>query len=96
MAVYYTSPQSFKISFLFVDLKTLGTFNKFLIGWFIKLSVLTFQPLIEIYRRGNFVYHHSGYTSIYRPLSYPFRSLPCKRVKVSETTSICIVEFQLL
>ena len=35
-----------------------------------------FQPLIIIYKRGNFVYHHKGYcTSIYRQISYPFRSL---------------------
>ena len=34
-----------------------------------------FQPLIIIYRRGNFVDYHWGYISIYRPLSYPFRSL---------------------
>ena len=33
-----------------------------LIGLFIKLSVLTFQPKIVIYRRGNFVYHHCGCT----------------------------------
>ena len=42
-----------------------------LIGLFIKLSVQTFQLLIEIYRRSNFMYHHWGYTLIYRP----FRSL---------------------
>ena len=28
-----------------------------------------------IWRRSNFVYHHWGNISIYRPLSYPFRSL---------------------
>ena len=43
------------------------------IGWFIKLSVQTFQPLIVIY--SNFVYHSWVRTSIYRPLSYLFRSL---------------------
>ena len=32
------------------------------------------QPLI-IFRRGIFVYRHWGCKSIYRPLSYPFRSL---------------------
>ena len=42
--VYYTSPQSFIIT-LFV----------ILIRWFIKSSVHTFQPLIVIYRWGNFV-----------------------------------------
>ena len=34
-----------------------------------------FQPLIVIYREGNFVYRHWGCTSIYRPLSNPFGSL---------------------
>ena len=42
---------------------------------FIKLNVQTFQPLILINRRGNFVYTHWGCTSIYRPLSFPYRSL---------------------
>ena len=46
-----------------------------LIGWFIKLSVQTFQPLIVIYRKGNFVYRDWGCTSICRSLSYPFRLL---------------------
>ena len=46
-----------------------------LIGWLIKISVQTFQPIIIIYRRGNFVYHLRECTSIYRSLSYPFRSL---------------------
>ena len=40
-----------------------------------KLSVQKFQQLIVIYRLGNFVYNHWGCTSIYRLLSYPFRSL---------------------
>ncbi len=48
---------------------------KILICYFVKLSVHAFHPLLVIYRRGNFVYHHQGCTSIYRPLSYPFRSL---------------------
>ena len=47
--------------------------------FFLKLQLnlvggLTF-PLSVIYRKGNFVYHHKGCTSIYRPLSYPFRFL---------------------
>ena len=46
-----------------------------LIGWFIKSSVHTFLPLILIYWRGNFVCKYWGCTSIYRPLSYPFKSL---------------------
>ena len=44
-------------------------------GRFVKISVQTFQFLIVIYKRGNFVNHYVGCTSIYRPLSYPFRSL---------------------
>ena len=39
-------------------------FVKILIDWFIKLSVYTFQNLIVISRRGNFVYHHWGLYSI--------------------------------
>ena len=46
-------PKVFNV-FLFVGLITLGNF----IGWVIKLSVQTFQPLNVIYSRGNFVYHH--------------------------------------
>ena len=49
-----------------------------LIGCSIKSSVQTFQPLVVIYRRGNFMYqNYWGCTSIYRPLSYPFRSQDC-------------------
>ena len=33
------------------------------------------KPLFVIYRRCNFVYHYRVCTSIYQPLSYPFRSL---------------------
>ena len=75
LAVYYTSSQSFMIISLFVCLTTLGPLIEFLIGWFIKLSVQKFQPLILIYRRRSFVYQHLSCTSIYRPLSYHFRSL---------------------
>ena len=55
------SPQSLT-SFLICWLN----FFVFLIGWFIKLSVGTFQPLIEIYGRGNFVY--INLTTIVLPL----------------------------
>ena len=41
-------------------------------NWFINLSVQLFLPLILIYRRDNFVYHHWGCTWIYRPLAYPW------------------------
>ena len=58
-------------------IRWLNKFGDFfiLIGCIIKLCVLTFQPLIVIYRSGNFVYHQWGFTSIYWPLPYPFRSL---------------------
>ena len=54
--------------FFFVGLTTLGTFIElWLVG---SLSFQTFQPLIVIYRRVNFVHHLFECTSIYRPLSY--------------------------
>ena len=72
-AVYYTSSQKFYNNvFKFV---TLGTFIDFwLVGSF-SLVAKRFNPPIVYYKRGNFVYHHLIYTSIYRPLSYPFKSL---------------------
>ena len=55
----------------FVGLKFWG------LGWCIKLSVQKFQPLILIYKRDDILVNHDwGCTSIYRQLSYPFRSLP--------------------
>ena len=60
------------IVFLFVGLTTMGTSMNF-IGCFITLSVQTFQLLIVIYRRSNFVYHYRGCKSIYQPLSYPLK-----------------------
>ena len=42
-AIYYNSPQSFKITFSYLLVKQLsGFFYYILIGWFIKLIVLTF------------------------------------------------------
>ena len=70
-AVFYTSPQSFLITFSYW-LNNFRDFSKILIGWFIKLNVQTFQSQNLIYRMGNFVYSHWECTSIYRPLSYPF------------------------
>ncbi len=64
MGCLFHYPQSF-----------IRTFPWIWIGWFIRLSVQTFRPLIVIYRWGNFVYRHWECTSIYRPLSYPFWSL---------------------
>ena len=66
--VYYTSP---KYILLMLAWQLWGP----LLNFIIKLSVQTFQPLTVIYRRGNFIYHHWGCASIYRPLSYTFRSL---------------------
>ena len=71
----HKSPKSNNNVFIFVGLTTLGTVNWILIGWLIKLSVKTLQPLIVIYRSNHFVYNHWGCTSINRPLSYPFRFL---------------------
>ena len=75
LSVYCTSPQSYVITFLMGWINNFGDFYRILISRFIQLSVQTFQPLIVIYKRSNFVYHHWGCTPIYRPLSYPFRSL---------------------
>ena len=61
--------------YFIVCLTTLGIIIIFLIGWSIKLSVQTFQPLTVIYRRENLACNHWGCTSIYLPFSYPFRSL---------------------
>ena len=71
-AVKYTSLQSFLIRWL----NNFGDFNLILISWLVfQLIVDTFQPLLVIYIRGNFVYHHWKCTPIYRSLSYPFRFL---------------------
>ena len=65
----------FIISFFYSLALQLRGLKWILIGCFIKLSVQTFQPLILIYRSGNFVYYYWGCISIYRPLNYPLRSL---------------------
>ena len=44
-------------------------FYLILIGWFIMLSVQTFQPHIVIYRKGNFVYHHQFIGNCLIPLN---------------------------
>ena len=64
-AVYCTSPQSFIITFSNSLAYQLWGLQWNLIGWFINLSVQTFQPLISIYSMGNFVYSHWGCTSNY-------------------------------
>ena len=70
-AVYSTSPKSFITMFLYSLAQQLwGITLKF--DW---LVYRVYKLLIVIYRRGNFVYHHWGGTSIYRPLYNPFTSL---------------------
>ena len=64
-AVYSTSPQSFIITFSYSLAWQLWGLLCILIGWFIKLSAQTIQPLILIYRTGNFVYHHWGAQLLY-------------------------------
>ena len=66
------SPKFYANVFLFFAQQLWGQYY-ILIGLNIKFSVETFQPLT--YRMGNFVYQHWRCTSIYRPISYPFRSL---------------------
>ena len=54
-------------------LKTFGTSMNF--DWLVYFIECTNDSTaIEIYKRGNFVYHYLWWTSIYRPLSNPFRS----------------------
>ena len=54
LAVYYSSPLSLKYRILIRWLYILLGLEWLLISWFIKLSVKGFQPLIIIYRSGNF------------------------------------------
>ena len=72
LIIKLSSLQSFIITSSYSLAHNFGDFSKF---WLVgsKMSVQTFQPLIFIYRRGNF--HHWGFTVVYRHLSYPFRSL---------------------
>ena len=76
--LYYTSPQSFIITVYYLLAYQYGDFYLISICQFIKLSVQTFQPLIVIYRRGNFVFLHWGHTSIYQPLSWLTTACVCK------------------
>ena len=48
----HKSPKFYYNVFLFIGLNTLGTLNEF--DWLV--YQIEFQPLIVIYRRGNFVY----------------------------------------
>ena len=68
---FYTSPQSIIITFSYtLAYQLCGLLLNF--AW---LVYLTFQPPIVIFRRANFVYHQWECTWIFRPLSYPFRSV---------------------
>ena len=58
------------------------------IDCFIQLFVQTLKTLIVIYRMGNFVCHLWEFTSIYRQLSYPFRSLVILPLSYEGCTSI--------
>ena len=87
--VYYNSLKSFIITFL---IRWLNNLQWILIGWFIKFSVPTFQALILITRRGNLLYHDWGCTSIYRPLTYPFRSQKASRQKLCDQSIGCLVD----
>ena len=74
--VYYTSPQSFIINFfLFVGFTTFGAFIEF---WFVGVLSWVSKRLTSWFNFTEgfvFVFHHWGCTSIYLPLSCPFRSL---------------------
>ena len=65
--------------------------------WILICCFIKFQPLIVIYKRGNFVYHHWGRIYIFRPLSYPFRSLyiyvqhPCAASVPSQFKLSCLL-----
>ena len=75
------SPKFYQNVSLLVRLTTLG---------YLGLSVKTFQTLIVIYGRCNFVYHHWKCTSIYRSLCYPFRSLQlCIFMELTNLKKIC-------
>ncbi len=69
------SPKFYNNVFIFVSLTTLWTNTEFWLVGLLSLSVQTFQQLILIYRRSNFVCHYWECTSIYRQFSYTFRSL---------------------
>ena len=96
-AVYYTIPQSFMIPFFIRWLIIFGNFYWTYISWFIQLRVQTFQIIFVLFnRRGNFVYHHWGCTSIYRPVSYTFRSLILHLIiQFVNEFDKCIVQFNV-
>ena len=68
-----TGTQSFLIKSSFIDL-WIWVVLLILIGWF-NLAVAEISSIILIYRSNNLDYHNLGCLSIYRPLSYPWRTL---------------------
>ena len=42
----------------YYDTILMGTFVAFKISYFQTISASTFQPIIQIYKRGKFLYHH--------------------------------------
>ena len=91
-----TSPQSFIITFPYSLTQQLWELE-LNFDWLVKeVECPKFQPLIVIYRSGNFVYHHLGCTPIYRPLSYTFRSLhycPWKYICFNMIVYIILVNY---
>ena len=80
--VYYTSPQSLRITFfLLIGFTTFGTF------------LLNFNWLVHLVACPNVSttnsYCRCGCTSIYRPLSYPFRSMILIHYRYSLNSSVC-------
>ena len=73
--LYFTLVPKVLLAHIFCLIKSFRYFNCILISWFQTRSVQTFPSIILINRIGNFVHHHRGCVSIYRPLSYPLRSL---------------------
>ena len=59
------------------------------------MTVQSFQSIVIIYRKSNFVYFHSRCTSIYRPLSYPFWSLQQQATLSGNTNSNVLLYFSL-
>ena len=57
-AVYFTSPQSFIVTFSFSLAKQLWGFLLNFDWLVFEVECPNFQPVIVIYRRSNFVYHH--------------------------------------
>ena len=57
-------PKVLYYCFIIRWLNNYGDYYLILIGWFINLNLKHFPVLTVIYRRGDFVYHHLGCTSM--------------------------------